>query len=273
MPNLLSVDIGVVNLSYCLFDIMTHKVLDWDVLPIAYTEPLLVCTVCERPAKFRSPIDRCVGWCGIHCRKSGFLKPDREYTSAHINKLKVVEIKALVAEHLPNQAAANKMTRGVAAAALKSHFAATVLLPYKKPNSKKVPLANIGKNITKIFDEKFGSKVDLHIDTVILENQLGKQAARMKSVQTMIAFWFTGKYNPIIKNVSAINKLREFAVEGEDELTYDERKARAIEKTGEMITSVDSKWSEWCDMFNQSKKKDDLSDSFLQGIWYLASIR
>ena len=51
------------------------------------------------------------------------------------------------------------------------------------------------------------------------------------------------------------------------------------EKNSAMIFSVDitdkillSHYCNWTNHFNNYKKKDDLADSFLQGIWYLNSV-
>ena len=65
--------------------------------------------------------------------------------------------------------------------------------------------------------------------------------------------------------VSATNKLKRFIGK---KSTYNERKHKGIEITRNAINR-DPLLSSWQAHFEQHKKKDDLSDSFLQGIWYL----
>ena len=66
--------------------------------------------------------------------------------------------------------------------------------------------------------------------------------------------------------IAASNKLRNFP-EGQH-VTYTERKKKSIEIT-ENIIKKNSPISDQYEYFIKNKKKDDLADSFLQGIWYL----
>ena len=59
-----------------------------------------------------------------------------------------------------------------------------------------------------------------------------------------------------------MNKLKEF---GLGKLTYSERKKKSVEITKDLISNDNRK------VFDISKKKDDLADCFLQGLWYLRS--
>ena len=69
-----------------------------------------------------------------------------------------------------------------------------------------------------------------------------------------------------IEFISASNKLKECAIK--DKTTYSDRKKLGIAKCLEIITN-DFRFHEHIDYFNKHKKKDDLSDSFLQGIWFI----
>ena len=72
---------------------------------------------------------------------------------------------------------------------------------------------------------------------------------------------------PIIEEISAANKLKPFLSQGQ-KTTYNERKKIGIKITLQQLTST-SKIIKWMDFFQSHKKKDDLADSFLQGLWYL----
>jgi hypothetical protein len=108
---------------------------------------------------------------------------------------------------------------------------------------------------------------DISLDRVIIENQIGPLANRMKTLQGMVMQHFIELSVPIIEEISAANKLKPFLSQGQ-KTTYNERKKIGIKITLQQLTST-SKIIKWMDFFQSHKKKDDLADSFLQGLWYL----
>ena len=98
----------------------------------------------------------------------------------------------------------------------------------------------------------------------------------MKTIKGMIAQYFIMKNNHIsIEFVSSINKLKDTSTvsdskkeEKEDKLKYGDRKKVGIKKCLEIITN-EHNYKTWEDFFSKHTKKDDLADSFLQGIWYI----
>ena len=62
--------------------------------------------------------------------------------------------------------------------------------------------------------------------------------------------------------MSSINKLKDFDI-GKS-TSYSERKKKSISITKELLKQDNSS-----KIFEESKKKDDLADCFLQGLWYL----
>ena len=72
--------------------------------------------------------------------------------------------------------------------------------------------------------------------------------------------------NDHIEFISASNKLKDCDLK--DKTTYSDRKKLGIEKCLGIITS-NAGFNEHIEYFNKHKKKDDLSDSFLQGIWFI----
>ena len=106
----------------------------------------------------------------------------------------------------------------------------------------------------------------LSIDKVLIENQISPIANRMKTIQGMIAQFFIMKRIEDIEFISAGNKLKPFI--GTQKTTYKERKALGIQTTSKLLDE-NAKISVWEEHFNKHGKKDDLADSFLQGIWYI----
>ena len=124
-------------------------------------------------------------------------------------------------------------------------------------------LVQYGRNLKKKFNNVLK---DIKIDGVIIENQIGPLAMRMKTLQGMIMQHFIEKDIPLVEEVSASNKLKEFL--GNKKTTYAERKKESIIITRNILNE-NNYLNCWLEVFNKHKKKDDLADSFLQGRWYL----
>ena len=110
--------------------------------------------------------------------------------------------------------------------------------------------------------------VNQSIDIVLIENQMGKIATRMKTIQGMIAQYFIMKNVNDIHFISASNKLKDYISK---KTTYSERKHKGIEICEELLINNET-FGTHLDMFHKHKKKDDLADCFLQGLWYLKEL-
>ena len=107
---------------------------------------------------------------------------------------------------------------------------------------------------------------NIDIDIVCVENQIGPLALRMKTLQGMIMQHFIEKEIPLVEEVSATNKLKDFL--DLKKTTYAERKKLSIDYTQKILLE-NNNLHKWIKPFSEHKKKDDLADSFLQGRWYL----
>ena len=102
---------------------------------------------------------------------------------------------------------------------------------------------------------------------VIIENQISPIANRMKTIQGMIAQYFIMNNNgENIEFVSASNKLKDCLIK--DKTKYSERKKLGIARCLEIL-NTDFKFNGMTDYFAKHGKKDDLADSFLQGLWFI----
>ena len=124
-------------------------------------------------------------------------------------------------------------------------------------------------------NQLFSSDDPVH---VVIENQLGPNAVKMMEIQGMVVQYFTICYVGEIHCVSSSHKLKQFDKETDKEadketdkkedkkapvMTYKERKAVGIQHC---LRLLDFDWTSW---FSTHAKQDDLSDCFLQGVWYL----
>jgi hypothetical protein len=85
----------------------------------------------------------------------------------------------------------------------------------------------------------------------------------------MVAMYFFMKCpnTTTIENVSAVHKLKGLLPKNE-KTSYETNKKTSVECCLKM-TEVNSFLHNWREMLQTYKKKDDLCDAFLQGIWYL----
>jgi Holliday junction resolvasome RuvABC endonuclease subunit len=132
-------------------------------------------------------------------------------------------------------------------------------------NASKVDLCIVGENIR----DKCQSILNEHnFDYIVIENQIGQNAIRMKMVQGMASMFFImkGYSTDKIINYNAVNKLKNFLNDKKKKSTYQERKKLSKELCSKLCESV---FLEFSDMYKKSKKKDDLSDCLLQGIDFM----
>lgn len=145
-------------------------------------------------------------------------------------------------------------------------------------------------NLEKIFNNK-------HYNIVLLENQPVLKNPIMKSIQMLIYGYFLyektimNKEIKIIKLINASNKLKvgkynndENFIKLKNEIDnknynlstkYAINKKKAIDYTLLYLNNMnltENELNQYVNFFNSNKKKDDLADSFLQGIYYIESI-
>ena len=128
----------------------------------------------------------------------------------------------------------------------------------KTVNANKLNMVDLSK---RLFDalEKLPPRYDL----ILIENQIGQNAIRMKAIQGMITLYFVSKGNTAIQYWNATQKLKMFVHE---KTTYAQRKKIGITITRQII---EEKYKGQIDYFGKHKKKDDLSDCFLQLLDYM----
>ena len=260
---ILSIDIGIKNLAHCLLNIEDKVVtiVDWEVVNL--TSESSTCVVCGKKALFRCPLG-C--YCKTHTRKVPYFLPLKDQPLCNISKKSLPELISIVNDYQKtkptvkievDQTNKTRMCKSLAM------FKNTKLFQeIRKPKANDYDLVTLGKTIQQKYGERFQQS---NIDYVLIENQLGNIAPRMKCIQGMVTQYFIMKDINKIEFVSATNKLKRFIGK---QTTYNERKRKGIEITRNAIDR-EPLLSKWQTHFKQHQKKDDLSDAFLQGIWYL----
>ena len=302
---ILSIDVGIKNLSFCLFELLDDsniKIIKWDNINLSEKNESKCIEIdkkglCDKPAKFIKN-EKC--YCLKHAKKQPFLQPIAELKQSNLNKQKIQVIKDLAIKYKincdPSLKKANIITL------LNEFTNNNCFTPVQKTNASKMDLVTIGRNMQHKFDEILGEHLS-SIETIIIENQIGPIANKMKTIQGMISQYFIMKNNDIqIEFISASNKLKDFVsketteskelketkeskelkesnennetketiklTNTQDKIAYKQRKNLGIQICLEMVTN-DPRFKEWSIFFNKHNKKDDLSDCFLQGMWFI----
>ena len=266
--NILSIDVGMKNLAICLFKItddLNYKIQIWDVINLC-NEKTYCCgeinnktkKICNKKAKFTKNNRY---YCKIHAKNKKFKIPPPELNIKKIKKLKLIQLKELAKKY--DIEIQKKIKKDNLQKIIYEKIEIEYLDNIASIKTKDFNLVQYGRNLKKEFNKIFEN---IQIDGVIIENQIGPLAMRMKTLQGMIMQHFIEKNIPLVEEVSASNKLKEFL--GNKKTTYSERKKESIIITRNIL-SENNYLNKWLEIFNKHKKKDDLADSFLQGRWYL----
>ena len=144
---------------------------------------------------------------------------------------------------------------------------------FKCQPKKKNPMLDQGKCIVETLQKKDNF---LNVDLVVIENQPALKNPTMKSIQMILYSYFliqgvTNANSSIesIQMINARNKLKAYTgppIECDIKDKYKKTKFLGIEYCKYMIVDQDE---QWFNLFSNSKKKDDLADAYLQGIYVL----
>jgi len=268
---LLSIDVGIKNLAFCLFEKSldnTHfQIAKWDVVNISTPEFINCCVSdktgpCTKSAKYRKNED-C--YCLKHAKKQTCKIPPPDLKLIFLKKQPIKKVLLEIADKY-GILYANPVVKQDLFASIAKYTRDNYFQEIVSKNASKVDLIEIGANIKEKFNQLFLTEAT--IDYIIIENQISPIANRMKTIQGMIVQYFimSGISVANMEFVSAANKLKDCASTGKT--NYGDRKKMGITKCRELLTS-DHRFVNQSTFFNNHTKKDDLADSFLQGLWYI----
>ena len=243
----LSFDVGIKNLAYCILDYnivdKEYKITGWGIINLSDEEKFDTCSHILVNKKTNE--DKVCG------KKASFIYNDKKTQDISKHFCKVHR---------------NRFIKD-------NPDLEKTITEIKKKKKVKKPLLALNITMIKLMNE---IPELLEVDEVLIENQPSLKNPHMKSIQMMIFSYFVMKgfiENKLLDNIvmlSARNKLKIYNGEPIDAShikdKYRQNKYLAIQYCGKMIVSQIDKYKTQYDM---SKKKDDLADSFLQGVFYL----
>jgi hypothetical protein len=346
MKTVLSFDVGMKNLAYCLFQVnddanntSDYKVLQWEVINLC-TPIVKKCNNgglnnCGENAKYCKTIKIAHNedgehgyeneieyieseyYCNKHAKKCKFKIPPSELDITKVKKRKLVDIQGIIDKYnikpiydishepltslvyntpnTPNVSITQinptiqkrqKNTKEQMLDMIQRELETNYLENIENIRADQIDLLTLGKNMMTELDKFINPYTNTYtntnldsgdigimgglekykIDIVIIENQISTIASRMKTLQGMIAQYFIMRGTPCIEFISASNKLKMFMTK--KKTTYTERKIESVEVTKELLEKL-PQFEKYRGCLEKNKKKDDLADCFLQGIYYL----
>jgi hypothetical protein len=298
---LASFDIGIRNMAYCVFSLKdtAYTILDWGVinlLPDPSPAGVPLCQVvmdakpkknasassvhvCGKKAKYHSP-DKTQCFCATHASKHpSWILPMPQHSLAYLRKQKVDGIHAIYQSLFLSEPVERirQKTKTALMDEIHQFYEKSCFRPVavekKKKTANDTDLITIGRAMRDKFDTIEAFREVSH---VIVENQISPIATRMKTMQGMLTQYFLMRESesaPIhVEYVSSSNKLKGLIAHTETTETKTQRDKYKEHKTDSVricTSMVRENFPASLDILSTSSKKDDLADSFLQGIWFL----
>jgi hypothetical protein len=287
---ILSIDVGIKNLALCVLETEkdnNYKIRYWDVINLC-EEKTNICefNIVKKGKKGKKDNDKdkdkdkdyqqCCKeakyhknghfYCKTHAAKSQFKLPTSDLNK--YKRFKIDELKKLVLDYEISIIGPSYKTNLIEH--IDKYIEKHVFENVSAMKCRNYSLIDIGCAIKENLD-KLDTFIFSNIDLILIENQISPIANRMNCIQGMLSQYFIMKEMNNIKFVSAANKLKSFI--GDKKTTYGERKKISIEETKKLLAKMNLdniEKDKIIDMFNKHKKKDDLADCFLQGIWYIS---
>jgi len=251
---LVSFDVGLRNLAFCVLEGTSRTDLTitaWDLIDVmaemgGLDKPL--CHKCKKPACWKQDS---LFACTRHKGKSVFS------TKAGLQKMKKEEL-VEIATTMSLQISNTKKDL------IETIYSASAKRVWKRcvKSAKQGSVVDLAPAIA--FSLKERESIWKNADLIAFEQQPDK---RMLCVQGMLHMWFvTQGYR--CKGVSAVHKLTNMVTIQDATKTYKGRKKTGIVHAAELVPTEELKT-----FMLKHPKKDDLADSFLQGLWVLENTR
>jgi hypothetical protein len=281
---LLSIDVGIKNLSYCIFTDV-KQVSAWGILNLIETELPVVPTLkectcvnkkgqkCVHPAKFEKKTQL---FCLSHAKKSVYVLPTSQHK--HILKKNIPELEAFLKENELDLVLQNgKGKKALLLARVQEFLQEKVLegittTATVTKHASSVPLPILGRNLQQQLDMLLLETTHWVQGNIVIENQIGAgpMVNKMKNIQAMLTQYFVMRFpDSNIHYQSSSHKLSLIEIPKDSKKdTYQERKQLGIHILRQIFLTQPI-YDSWQPFFESHTKKDDLSDAFLQGIWFL----
>uniref|UniRef100_A0A6C0JFZ5 Uncharacterized protein n=1 Tax=viral metagenome TaxID=1070528 RepID=A0A6C0JFZ5_9ZZZZ len=248
-----SFDVGLRNLAYCVLEGTSRadvRITDWNIIDVLGEQAGVGaprCHQCQTAARYE------------HASNGQFA------CARHTPKKKAKVTKKELAKLTPVQLTEHIRAEGMTTEATKKADLVNLLYNHRKQNTWKKCVSSaiqgsvldLAGALIRSLDQRSASWAGA--DLVCVENQMDR---RMFGVQAMLQMYFCCR-GFRVQGVSATHKLSNIVTVDDSTASYKGRKATGITHARALVPQV------WQEHFAKHPKKDDLADSFLQGLWCL----
>jgi hypothetical protein len=256
---IVSFDIGLRNLAVCVMDGANRKdckILHWDVIDVigeknGVDKP--ACFKCKKPAMWSQSSVKNYA-CSKHCPKTA------QTTKASLSKKSAVDLAEMAKAN--GICADRKYKKPELVTAIHARLTSDGWTKFKGNAGKGAgdSVLSMDKDLVAVLDRR--ADWWKGADLVIFENQPNR---RMFAVQAMLHMYFACK-NYKTRGVSAIHKLDNITTAEDATTTYRGRKKTGIAHC-ELLCPPEN-----LEFFRKHRKKDDLADAWLQGLYILEHV-
>lgn len=254
---LISFDVGLRNLAYCVLEGTNRndvRIIDWNIIDVLGEQSgvgAVRCYKCTAAARYEHASEGTFA-CSKHTPKK-----KETMTKAALNKKSAIEL-------------INEIEKcGLRTEVTKKADLVKILYNHLRQNTWKKCVASstagsvmdMSCAIMKSLDARMSSWKGA--DAVCIENQPER---RMYAVQAMLQMYFTMR-GISCSGVSATHKLSNMVTTDDNVKNYKGRKKTGIAHAYALVPAENQ------EHFKKHPKKDDLADSFLQGLWVMEHFR
>lgn len=279
---ILSWDVGIKNLAFCLIDSQENDkwcIDDWGIINLIEPKDNK-CSQCSRRPFFYIP-DNNLKFCKIHAKKYTFDPiPFENYFE---------EVEKCTCQHMIKDKPCGKTAKFKKDIVLCKTHAKQYYKKYLKNNElTKIKRKNAAEESIDVLRIKLVSELEkrknlLTANLVLIENQPTLKNPKMKAISSTIYDYFlirgifdkevTKSLIEKVKYMSPSNKLKIaddsdtvklIKLKGDEAKTYKLTKSLGIKYCRRLLEKQDN----WINFLDSYKKKDDLADAFLQGMYY-----
>jgi len=281
MSLILSFDVGIINLAYCLFTKEDNKlkILDWDIINLTNRESTKC--FCGLKASF-SQGDKY--FCKVHAKKCEPIKPFEELFKPNNENKCTCLVKNIYCGRKSVYNITDNINYYCTTHAKSTYKLLTTQSKVKLFKNKSISTMDFDNTRLKLFQKLDEKKELLKADIILIENQPSMKNPTMKSIATGLYDFYlirglldkvVESNIKIVKFMSPSNKLKLvddgqtkqvviYKAESNESKAYKLTKELSVKYTKELITQM----PEWVQFLNNQKKKDDLADALLQGLYY-----
>jgi hypothetical protein len=277
---LVSFDVGIKNMAYCVLIIEqnTFYVQDWGIINLMYEkeEETQQCNflikgkqpkICNKKAKYyKNNHFLCETHAKMACKQFSWTLPNKIFRKNILNQKTKQELFTLGKDFqfLQEPLKTKKECIDLILQQVQEKCLEPIVKK-KKKTAGDIDLISIGRALKEELNKMSWVQ---EISHVIIENQISTIATRMKTLQGMLTQYFIMQDRNInIEYISSSNKLKNLISNEVQENNYQQHKKDSVFIAQKFVQENESLQS-WNSAFD-IRKKDDLADAFLQGIWYM----